>query len=603
MMKQRIGGRWSSRRGEEAVRSRSYSISSSSTISGTLSTAYTSNCSRNSSGYLASAMHFDFELEPAPAWAAKAEEEQIKHIANLVREFSDRGGDARVPERWLTELGIGWVLHLPIPGVAASSAAGELGQTYEEYDAPSWIWALSQIVEIIVLTPLKQLPNNYYEKEEQAAPKFFQKAMLKMLPFVDWIVASSGMNMEPTYENLSTLLAVHGALSKAFPQIQLASDSSLGSSAQVFSRIHNNLVRLLAAKEVKAGDAIWSVMKQIRARILEPTDDNLAPEGSSDIHKATRNHSTRSTPWGLAGLWRACGDLVETDTDDVYEQIFLMPETIELGSPAARYGFVLMDDYALAVTRDALYTELWRACAGPLVAVPRPGDLVFYFPQGHIEQVEASMNQISGNQTRLFDLPSKLLCRVLNVELKVETDTDDVYAQIVLMPETIEEENEVVAGSCTAMTRPTAEAVKSFCKTLTPTDISSGGLCVPRRHANECLPPLDMSQSPPTQELVAKDLHGTEWRFRHIFRGQPKRHILDGDWSGFVSSKRLVAGDVVIFLRGQNGELRIGFRRAMRHGGVPSSVLSIQSIYFGILATAGHAIATKIIFSVYYKPR
>nr|CAB3469076.1 unnamed protein product [Digitaria exilis] len=199
-----------------------------------------------------------------------------------------------------------------------------------------------------------------------------------------------------------------------------------------------------------------------------------------------------------------------------------------------------MDDYAL-------YTELWRACTGPLVTVPRPGDLVFYFPQGHIEQVEASMNQISGKQTRLFNLPSKLLCRVLNVELKVETDTDDVYAQIVLMPETIEE-NEVVAGSCTAMTRPTAEAVKSFCKTLTSTDISSGGLCVPRRHANECLPPLDMSQSPPTQELVAKDLHGTEWHFRHIFRGQPKRHILGGNWSVFVSSKRLVAGDVLIFL-------------------------------------------------------
>lgn len=29
----------------------------------------------------------------------------------------------------------------------------------------------------------------------------------------------------------------------------------------------------------------------------------------------------------------------------------------------------------------------------------------------------------------------------------------------------------------------------------------------------------DMTQSPPTQELVAKDLHGMEWRFRHIFRG------------------------------------------------------------------------------------
>lgn len=35
----------------------------------------------------------------------------------------------------------------------------------------------------------------------------------------------------------------------------------------------------------------------------------------------------------------------------------------------------------------ALYTELWHACAGPLVTVPREGERVFYFPQGHIEQV------------------------------------------------------------------------------------------------------------------------------------------------------------------------------------------------------------------------
>ncbi|KAL7171665.1 hypothetical protein ACSBR2_036343 [Camellia fascicularis] len=34
----------------------------------------------------------------------------------------------------------------------------------------------------------------------------------------------------------------------------------------------------------------------------------------------------------------------------------------------------------------ALYTKLWRACAGPLVTVPREGERMFYFPQGHIEQ-------------------------------------------------------------------------------------------------------------------------------------------------------------------------------------------------------------------------
>ncbi|ONM34908.1 Auxin response factor 10 [Zea mays] len=113
-----------------------------------------------------------------------------------------------------------------------------------------------------------------------------------------------------------------------------------------------------------------------------------------------------------------------------------------------------------------------------------------------------------------------------------------------------------------------------------------------------------MTQSPPTQELVAKDLHGMEWRFRHIFRGQPRRHLLQSGWSVFVSSKRLVAGDAFIFLRGENGELRVGVRRAMRQlSNVPSSVISSQSMHLGVLATAWHAINTKSMFTVYYKPR
>ena len=35
-----------------------------------------------------------------------------------------------------------------------------------------------------------------------------------------------------------------------------------------------------------------------------------------------------------------------------------------------------------------LFTELWKACAGPLVTVPAVGERVFYLPQGHIEQVK-----------------------------------------------------------------------------------------------------------------------------------------------------------------------------------------------------------------------
>lgn len=40
----------------------------------------------------------------------------------------------------------------------------------------------------------------------------------------------------------------------------------------------------------------------------------------------------------------------------------------------------------------ALFKELWHACAGPLVTVPREGERVFYFPQGHIEQVNSVTN-------------------------------------------------------------------------------------------------------------------------------------------------------------------------------------------------------------------
>ncbi|XP_042375970.1 auxin response factor 2B-like isoform X1 [Zingiber officinale] len=254
-------------------------------------------------------------------------------------------------------------------------------------------------------------------------------------------------------------------------------------------------------------------------------------------------------------------------------------------------------------SKDALYTELWLACAGPLVTIPRVGEKIFYFPQGHIEQVEASTNQVSDQQMPVYNLPWKILCRVMNVQLKAEPETDEVYAQVTLLPESKQDESTVEKEAVPSP--PPRPHVYSFCKTLTASDTSThGGFSVLRRHADECLPPLDMSRQPPSQELVAKDLHGVEWPFRHIFRGQPRRHLLQSGWSVFISSKRLVAGDAFIFLRGENGELRVGVRRAMRQqNNVPSSVISSHSMHLGVLATAWHAVNTGTMFTVYYKPR
>ncbi|XVE77696.1 hypothetical protein DITRI_Ditri13aG0083800 [Diplodiscus trichospermus] len=253
--------------------------------------------------------------------------------------------------------------------------------------------------------------------------------------------------------------------------------------------------------------------------------------------------------------------------------------------------------------KDGLYIKLWHACAGPSVYVPRTGEKVFYFPQGHMEQVEAYMNQEGTMEMPIYNLPSKILCRVMHVHLKAEPGTDEVFAQITLLPEAEQDELSVEHRNYQALPRKTYS--RYFSKKLTPSDTNMhGGFTIPKRYAdNGCLPPLDMSQQTPQQELVAIDLHGFKWRLRHIFRGQPKRHLLTSGWSTFVTSKKLDAGDAFILLRGGNGELRVGVHRAMTQVNSRStSFLSGHSMRHGILASAFHAFSTSSMFTVYYRP-
>ncbi|XP_078444878.1 auxin response factor 16-like isoform X2 [Wolffia australiana] len=144
-----------------------------------------------------------------------------------------------------------------------------------------------------------------------------------------------------------------------------------------------------------------------------------------------------------------------------------------------------------------------------------------------------------------------------------------------------------------------------FCKTLTASDTSThGGFSVPRRAAEKIFPSLDYSTQPPAQELCAKDLHDASWTFRHIYRGQPKRHLLTTGWSVFVSAKKLVAGDSVLFVRDENSRLLLGIRRAARQPpSLSSSVLSSDSMQIGIHAAAAHAVANNSPFTIFYNPR
>ncbi|KAG6641314.1 hypothetical protein CIPAW_09G064500 [Carya illinoinensis] len=282
-------------------------------------------------------------------------------------------------------------------------------------------------------------------------------------------------------------------------------------------------------------------------------------------------------------------------------------ETPSSGSSASSWcsASALSASALASASASSVCLELWHACAGPLISLPKKNSVVVYFPQGHLEQVPDF-------PLAAYDLPPHVFCRVTDVKLHVEEGTDEVYAQVVLVPENEQFEHKLQEGEVDADGEEDDAdvAAKSstphmFCKTLTASDTSThGGFSVPRRAAEDCFPALDYKQQRPSQELVAKDLHGLEWRFRHIYRGQPRRHLLTTGWSGFVNKKKLLSGDAVLFLRGEDGELRLGIRRAAQVKGSGSfSVLCSRQMNHGSLMDVANAISTRSAFNIYYNPR
>lgn len=285
-------------------------------------------------------------------------------------------------------------------------------------------------------------------------------------------------------------------------------------------------------------------------------------------------------------------DLNTVNNDDDGSGSEMTPSASELTAPAM----------ALAPS-ESVCMELWHACAGPLISLPKKGSGVVYLPQGHLEQLP---DQLSVSN---IDLPPHIFCRVLDVKLHAEATTDEVYAQVSLLPD-YQMEHKWKEGEVELETEEDVEGARKsltphmFCKTLTASDTSThGGFSVPRRAAEDCFPPLDYEQQRPSQELVAKDLHGMEWRFRHIYRGQPRRHLLTTGWSAFVNKKKLVSGDAVLFLRGGDGELRLGIRRAAHLKSSSTFPTTSQQFNASSITSVVNAVSTRSVFNICYNPR
>ncbi|KAG5253198.1 auxin response factor [Salix suchowensis] len=209
-----------------------------------------------------------------------------------------------------------------------------------------------------------------------------------------------------------------------------------------------------------------------------------------------------------------------------------------------------------------LDSQLWHACAGGMVQMPAVNSKVFYFPQGHAEHAcePVDFRNVPG--------ASHILCRVSAIKFMADPETDEVFAKIRLVPinsnELYLDDQEVAVNGEKEAAQDNNKPV-SFAKTLTQSDANNGGgFSVPRYCAEMIFPRLDYSADPPVQTLLPKDVHGETWKFRHIYRGTPRRHLLTTGWSPFVNHKKLVAGDSVVFLRAENGDLCVGVRRAKR---------------------------------------
>ncbi|CAL9124494.1 unnamed protein product [Musa textilis] len=213
-----------------------------------------------------------------------------------------------------------------------------------------------------------------------------------------------------------------------------------------------------------------------------------------------------------------------------------------------------------------LDSQLWHACAGGMVQMPVANSRAYYFPQGHAEHAQGVVDFGTSRQ-----IPPFILCRVIAVKFMADKETDEVFAKIQMVPIS---NSELDCGEDLDLGMngiDSQEKPASFAKTLTQSDANNGGgFSVPRYCAETIFPRLDYSAEPPVQTVIVKDVQGEVqgevWKFKHIYRGTPRRHLLTTGWSTFVNQKKLVAGDSIVFLRAENGDLRIGIRRAKRGG-------------------------------------
>ncbi|OEL28601.1 hypothetical protein BAE44_0010381 [Dichanthelium oligosanthes] len=226
---------------------------------------------------------------------------KLEHIKGLVMEFcGDNGNNLSSLERWLTELDVGWVLHLANDGAASAGSSILISQQQLQRLTGSWILALYKINKYV-----SRCFHAWYRQEEVITaticpPAYYEfvgfiKAIFsRMLPFRDTIVSlnisdpSCEKHVVGALGKLQALIDVRDALSTASEQTLL----SFHSSPYAVQSTHREMRDLLSAEPGKLDQAIWETMDEIKsAVVMSLADDNDSSWDTQtpDIHKITRS--------------------------------------------------------------------------------------------------------------------------------------------------------------------------------------------------------------------------------------------------------------------------------------------------------------------------
>ncbi|KAH7576007.1 hypothetical protein JRO89_XS02G0274600 [Xanthoceras sorbifolium] len=219
--------------------------------------------------------------------------------------------------------------------------------------------------------------------------------------------------------------------------------------------------------------------------------------------------------------------------------------------------------------------------------------------QVFLVKLQALTRQGLEQHARYFDLPSNIVCRVVNVQLLAEPETDEVYAQLSLLPNFIEfvclsfvpfsDQHGEFASRDPPVPVPSSN-VLSLCMTLAASDTGTNSVLSISGMDAGYVPASRISRNGFAQVEYKNYVALVEIRSFEVFILQMNQDVMYSPADG-VSV-------------GDDGKLRVGVRRHVgQQTSRPSSIISSESMYLGLLATASYAILRGTMFTIFYKPR